>query len=100
MAVINAQGQIIKELEPDDPFLKMRQRLSELKYPDDAQIIKHLPSDIFRYWVYGLHPKEALFLTNDRVFRTIQDRMRNKGWFLELADALWRVFHGIDFSFR
>jgi hypothetical protein len=91
---------VIEELSPDDPFMQFAKRLRKLKYPEDAKLISHLSYEHFCYWLYGMDPKEALFLTNDCKFRLIQERMRNKSLLNRFYDWVWRGAHGFNCSVR
>lgn len=97
MDTVNSRGHVIESLDSSDPYYRMSRRLKKLKYPQDLDKIKHLPYTQFKCWVYGLDPKIALFLTNERKFRMIQERQVQKNWWLEFYDSVWRVLHGIDF---
>lgn len=96
MPVVNSSGHIIEELDAADSFRQFTQRLRQLKYPRDLKTIKRLSYQLFCYWIYGLDPKEALFLTNTPEFRKLQDKMRHKNYFRGLYDYVWRVWHGFN----
>lgn len=98
MPTINARGQVIQELdETDADFVARVSVLRKLNYPRDLEIIRHLCYIDFKNWLYGLDPKLALFLTNERKFSSIQQAMREKTWLHDLYDSAWRLLNGFDF---
>lgn len=89
---------MIQELdETDADFVARVSVLRKLEYPRDLEIIRHLCYIDFKNWLYGLDPKLALFLTNERKFSSIQQAMREKTWLHDLYDSAWRLLNGFDF---
>lgn len=98
MPIANSRGQTIQELdETDYDFVSHVHLLRKLEWPKDGEILRHLTEEDFKLWVYGLEPKFALFLTNEKKFRMIQERQACKKWFLVLYDWCWRQWHGLDY---
>ncbi len=97
MPIVNSAGRVICEQDPNDPVVRLARQLSVLKYPKDVDKIAHLSYQHFSLWLYGLDPKEALYLTNTPEFRKIQEAMRGKSWFTNFCDRVWRGWNGIDF---
>lgn len=98
MGTINSRGHLIQELdETDKEFVDRVANLGKLKYPSDLEIIRHLCYRDFKLWLYGLDPKLALYLTNEKKFSLIQQAMREKMWIHDLYDRAWRLLNGLDF---
>lgn len=98
MGTVNSRGQAIQNLdETDADFVARVTLLRKLEYPRDLEIIRHLCYTDFKHWLYGLDPKLALYLTNEKKFSLIQQAMRKKTFFRDAYDWIWRMNCGLDF---
>lgn len=89
---------MIQELDASDAdFVERVEKLRKLEYPRDLEIIKHLCYTDFKNWLYGLDPKLALYLTNEKKFSSMQQDIRAKTWLHDLYDKAWRIWNGFDF---
>lgn len=92
---VNAKGDVIQALDLTESQKRRLQLIGELRFPEDAAVIKRLSWESFQIWMYGLNPTNLLARMNE--IQPLIDHHKKKGRTDLFFDYMWRWWNGISY---